>query len=216
MFPIIGPTNEADFNVKTARGTAIQDQHGLLREMEYTQISKTESSSIFEKKYIKNTPVPNSKYPEKSTEENLSWPYDFTFKKSFNLNDDGLEISFEITGEEGMPFMLGYHPAFNIITKSPMIIAPNKEISLEEILAVGNRAMPVLDCKKITLKDQKSITIETEGFGNFMLWTEVQNMVCIEPITFYPYAVDQNKLHTGFQHLQTEEKKFVVKISVAE
>ena len=30
MFPIIGPVNEADFRVKTPKGDAIQDQHGLL------------------------------------------------------------------------------------------------------------------------------------------------------------------------------------------
>lgn len=29
MFPIIGPVNEADFRVKTPKGKAIQDQHGL-------------------------------------------------------------------------------------------------------------------------------------------------------------------------------------------
>ena len=28
----------------------------------------------------------------------------------------------------------------------------------------------------------------SKGFDNFMLWTEVPNMVCIEPITAYPYT----------------------------
>ncbi|MGB5667231.1 MAG: aldose 1-epimerase, partial [Maribacter sp.] len=32
MFPIIGPTADADFKVKTPNGIAVQDQHGLLRE----------------------------------------------------------------------------------------------------------------------------------------------------------------------------------------
>ncbi len=33
-----------------------------------------------------------------------------------------------------------------------------------------------------------NIRISTKGFHNFMLWTEVTNMVCIEPITAYPYT----------------------------
>ena len=35
MFPIIGPTDEANFKVKTPKGEAILDQHGLLRELTY-------------------------------------------------------------------------------------------------------------------------------------------------------------------------------------
>jgi len=45
-----------------------------------------------------------------------------------------------------------------------------------------------------------------------MCWTEVRNMVCIEPISFYPYAVDQTELHQGFQKLEdTAEFKVVLK-----
>jgi hypothetical protein len=43
-----------------------------------------------------------------------------------------------------------------------------------------------------------------------MLWTEVPNMICIEPITFYPYAVDQMQLHDGFDYLTDEDRNFKV------
>ena len=39
MFPIIGPVSENNFRVQTKNGDAIQDQHGMLREMEYSLIS---------------------------------------------------------------------------------------------------------------------------------------------------------------------------------
>ncbi|MBA4746051.1 MAG: aldose 1-epimerase [Muricauda sp.] len=201
MFPIIGPVNESDFHVKTPKGDAIQDQHGLLRQMEYNLEHQTDTSAVFVKQYQSGTEVSNSKFPEKSTEAVLSWPYDFRFEKSFLLTDDGLEIHFKIYGEKGMPFMLGYHPAFKLHSKSPMIVAKGQEITLDEVLEVGSRALQVADCASITLKDEKQITIETEGFGNFMCWTEVRNMVCIEPISFYPYAVNQTELHKGFQKL---------------
>ena len=201
MFPIIGPVNEANFRVKTPKGQAVQDQHGLLRQMAYGLESQTETSAIFVKQCEAGTPVKNSKYPEKSTEPELTWPYDFVFEKSFQLKDDGLEIIFKISGEKGMPFMLGYHPAFKLHTSSPKIVAKGREISLEDVLAVGNRALKVPNCTSITLKDSRQMIIETEGFGHFMCWTEVKNMVCIEPISFYPYDVEQSHLHEGFLHL---------------
>ncbi|MGB5818268.1 MAG: aldose 1-epimerase [Saonia sp.] len=210
MFPIIGPTREANFRVHLPTDNAIQDQHGLLRELDYNLVSRSETKVAFEKVYKAGTPVENSKYPEKSTERLLTWPFDFRFLKTFELKEKGLQITFTVSGAKDMPFMLGYHPAFKLHTVSPMIIANGKSISLEEVLAVGSRALEVPDCSTIILKDKNELTLKTEGFSSFMLWTEVPNMVCIEPITFYPYAVDQQKLHKGFQYLDGAAKEFKV------
>ncbi|MGI9550833.1 MAG: GNAT family N-acetyltransferase [Aurantibacter sp.] len=210
MFPIIGPTAEAGFKVKTPRGHAVQDQHGLLRELCYELISRNSTSAVYQKKYVANSKVSNSKYPEKSTAKELHWPYGFSFHKRFELSENRLTISFKVEGEEGMPFMLGYHPAFNLHTTNPTIEADNRVIFLEEVLAVGSRALQVSDREDILLKDEKSLGIKTVGFGNFMLWTEVPNMVCIEPITFYPYAVKADELHTGFDYLGKDPCEFTV------
>ena len=210
MFPLIGPTQEADFRVKTPRGNAVQDQHGLLREMDYLLLEQTDHKIVFEKKYTAGTPIKNSKFPEKSNEEYLSWPYDFEFRNSFELLENGLKIKFEVRGEEGMPYMLGYHPAFRLQTADPTIRAGERSISLKEVLAVGNVALPVLDCDFLVLSDTKELGIQTQGFGNFMLWTEVPNMICLEPITFYPYTVEQRQLHSGFYHLGEKEHTFEV------
>ncbi|WP_419213940.1 aldose 1-epimerase [Maribacter sp. X9] len=213
MFPIIGPTNEADFRVKTLKGTAIQDQHGLLREMNYGLTKTSESSAVFIKKYSANKVVLNSKYPNKSNEEKLSWPYDFEFQKSFELKEDGLEITFTISGEEGMPFMLGYHPAFMIRSENAKIFTGDRELTIPEIMAVGSRALQVPDTTTILLKDDRAVQIKTEGFGHFMLWTEVPNMVCIEPITFYPYTVAQQDLAEGFMYLKNKPMTFKVSLN---
>ena len=209
MFPIIGPVNEADFRVTVPKGVAVQDQHGLLRQFPYKLIYHTLKSAVFEKVYKAGTPIKNSKYPEKSTEEWMSWPYDFVFKKTFYLGPNGLEIRFDITGEPGMPFMLGYHPAFKLHSKAPTIQANSKKISLAEVLAVGSRALEVPNCNEITLLDSKSLTIKTKGFTHFMCWTEVENMVCIEPISFYPYQLEQHLIHKGFLELKGESSFFV-------
>nr|WP_299385850.1 aldose 1-epimerase [Allomuricauda sp.] len=214
MFPIIGPVNDAGFRVKVPRGNAIQDQHGLLRELDYKLVESGAHSALFKKEYSADTLVKNSKFPAKSTEEWLQWPYSFSFEKEFQLSENQLIITFRVLGEPGMPFMLGYHPAFKLHSENPIITAREKEIGLEEVLEVGSRALQVENCEAITLKDQKAIHISTTGFGHFMCWTEVTNMVCIEPISFYPYSVAQKDLHHGFMKLKDQAAVFEVRLKV--
>ena len=135
MFPVIGPTEANGFIVETERGEAVQDQHGLLRELTYAVVSETGHSVSYNKTYKKNTPVKNSKYPDKSTKKMVSWPYNFSFAKKFNLTDEHLSIEFVIRGEPGMPFMLGYHPAFKLSGRNTEIFSTGrKEFSLQDIL----------------------------------------------------------------------------------
>ncbi|MGB5555264.1 MAG: aldose 1-epimerase [Flavobacteriaceae bacterium] len=213
MFPIIGPTASAGFIVKTPKGMAVQDQHGLLRELNYELINVSKTIASYQKKYTGGTKVPNSKYPEKSSAKELFWPYDFQFTKHYELHKGHLEITFEISGEKGMPFMIGYHPAFKLRIDTPSLLTADREIALSEILAVGSRAMHLPNCSEVILRDQKNLKITTDGFGEFMLWTEVPNMVCIEPISFYPYAVSQDNLDEGFQQLENLNSRFKVLIS---
>lgn len=195
MFPVIGPTDKNNFKVHTKKGDAIQDQHGLLRELEYILISSDENSASFIKKYTKKTKIINSKFPEKSSEEYLFWPFDFSFEKKFTLENDILTISFTINSEKGMPFMLGYHPAFLLSnTGNETFISNNKTYNLTDVYKAGSNAFPILNSDKIILKssDKDDLEITTNGFNNFMLWTEVNNMVCIEPITQYTSYTNQN------------------------
>ncbi len=212
MFPIIGPTAEAGFRVHVPRGNAILDQHGLLRELDYELINQTDTEAGFRKTYRAGTVVMNSKFPERSTAQRLIWPFEFQFEKHFLLTESELRISFHVSGEKDMPYMLGYHPAFKLHSESPVIVAGDKTIGLQEVLDVGSRAMEVTDCDSILLKDKKDLKIETKGFGHFMLWTEVPGMICIEPITYYPYSLPQSELHEGFMYLNEDERIFEVRI----
>lgn len=222
MFPVIGPTENAGYSVETPRGEAILDQHGHLREMDYKKISENDTSALFRKVYKADTQIKNSKY-EKYAEskskskvhpEFLSWPYDFEFEKAFRLTKEGLQIDFTIKSEKNMPFMLGYHPAFRLVLDKPVIKTENCTISLDDVLSVGSRALSVLNTNEIELQDRESLRLKTSGFKHFMLWTEVKNMVCIEPISFYPYAVSQKDLHTGFSKLKEDTAEFSVTISI--
>ncbi len=194
MFPVIGPIDKNNFRVHTKNGDAIQDQHGLLREMEYSLFSSDKSSVSFIKKYEKNTKIKNGKFPEKSSEEHLFWAFDFTFQKIFTLQNDILTINFIINSEEGMPFMLGYHPAFLLSDSGKETFVSNeKTYNLKDVFQAGSNAFPILNSDKIIIKniDKKDLEITTKGFNNFMLWTEVDNMVCIEPISQYTSYTNQ-------------------------
>ena len=216
MFPIIGPTEAAGYRVQVPRGNAVQDQHGLLRELEYELLETSIAAAVYQKKYTAGEVVKNSKYPEKSRIQFLMWPYSFKFRKVFALEASGLTITFELNGEPDMPFMLGYHPAFNLQTDQPVVIAGDREIQLEEILAAGSEAFELADCNEVILRDAISITIKTYGFENFMFWTEVPNMLCIEPVTFYPYNAPAQMLHEGFHYLGRESRQFKVEIRPGE
>ena len=190
MFPIIGPTQANDFIVTTDRGDAVQDQHGILRELSYQVVNETDHSIVYNKTYNKNSPVKNTKYPDKSSKELVYWPYDFMFTKKISVTDKALKIEFIVEGEPGMPYMLGYHPAFKLSgDNTESFISGKKKMTLQNILDVGSIAYPVLNSHEISLIKEKgyNIRITTKGFDNFMLWTEVENMVCIEPISAYPY-----------------------------
>ena len=214
MFPVIGPISKNNFKVHTKNGDATQDQHGLLRELNYSLISSDENWAKYIKKYSKNTLINNSKFPAKSTEKKLFWPFDFTFEKIFTLKNDILYIEFIINSDIGMPFMLGYHPAFLLSNTGKEILESNgKKITLADVYKAGSNAFPVLNSDKIILKniDRKNLEITTKGFNNFMLWTEVDNMLCIEPITQYTSYTDQ-KFSEQNMRLSAGKNSFSVKI----
>ena len=214
MFPVIGPTSKNKYTVHTKKGDAIQDQHGLLRELEYVLVSSTEKTGHYIKEYQKNTKIRNSKFPEKSIEKNLFWPFDFTFEKKFHLENNTLKIDFIITSNKGMPYMLGYHPAFLLSNSGKeTLIVNDKKITLSEIQDAGHNAYPVLNTEKIVLENinKNHLEISTTGFNNFMLWTQVENMLCIEPITQYTSYTDQ-KFSEDNMRLSEGKNNFSFKI----
>lgn len=216
MFPIIGPVSKNNFRVQTKKGEAIQDQHGLLRELEYVLTSSGEKKVTLIKKYKKNTLINNSRFPKKSTEKYVFWPFNFSFEKKIQLDKDVLRIDFLLISETGMPFMLGYHPAFLLSgSRKETLVSNNKQITLDDVYKAGHNAFPVLKANQIVLKnnDRDNVEITTKGFGNFMLWTPVDNMLCIEPITQYTSYTDE-KFSEQNMRLSKGKDAFSIEIKI--
>jgi len=195
MFPIIGPTSANNNQVLTPKEDCIQDQHGFLRELTFHLVGKTQNSAILEKINTANTKIKNHRFPNDSKEEFVFWPYDFSFKKSFELKDDSLKINFEFHSEKGMPFMFGFHPTFKLSGKgNERIKIKDQIITIDDVMEKGGAAYPFFDVDQVSLikKEGQNILLKTEGFNNIMFWTEVKNMVCLEPITQYPDIVSQS------------------------
>lgn len=212
MFPIIGATKDSNFLIKTPKKEAKLDQHGILRALLYNTNTIENNKVSYYKNYIANTKVGNPKFPHKSTQEFLDWPYDFRFIKTFELTNASLKVYFEIYSEKDMPFMLGFHPAFKIYNSDMVLKSENQNISLKDILQAGASAFLLKDSKKVSMQNNGilKVDVKTKGFRHMMLWTEVNNMVCIEPITFYPSDVSVNKLHTGFDYSSGLERFEVI------
>jgi len=214
MFPIIGPTFANHNKVYTENGVCIQDQHGFLRELVYKILDSSENKAIYQKIYKGNTKIKNNQFPERSKEEFVFWTYDFTFKKSFEINNKSLKIHFEILSENGMPFMLGYHPAFKLsgnLTEYCMV--NNKKITIQNVIDKGGPSFPFFDLDEISLIKEHgySVKVKASGFKNIMLWTEVDNMICIEPITHYP---DLEKQSYSKKNLRTSNGKELFTVEI--
>ncbi len=218
MFPVIGPTVKNNYVVTTKKGNAILDQHGLLREFEYYLKKSTNKTAVFRKDYQKNTPLLNRKYTNKSKEPLVFWPYDFSFEKRFTLHNNTLQIDFEIQSEKNMPFMLGYHPAFELSGKeNEFLVSKNNQYHLKSVFDAGASALPILNTNEIVLNlpNKESLKVTTKGFSHFMLWTEVSTMLCIEPITHYP-ELETQKYSEENMFLSTGKDFFSVSISIEE
>lgn len=203
MFPVIGSTNSVKHQIQTPNGLSSLDQHGILRALQWKLIGQNETAALFEKRYLAATQVPNPKYPEKSDAAFLHWPYDFVVRKRFLLEEQGLMVQFTIEAPEGMPFQMGYHPAFKLISKDVSIICSDQSFSFDQIFKSGGNAFPLKNCHELTLVDGKKrkLLVKSEGFGHFMCWTEVPNMLCIEPITHYPLDFKLNDFSAEAFHI---------------
>lgn len=215
MFPLIGPAAQLGYQIPTPQGEGILEQHGLLRELPYCLVENGPRVAEYRIRYTANTTVKNAKFPDRSRAANLCWPYDFEWLKRFTLTSQGLLIEFTLQAAADMPFMLGYHPAFAIHTDTAQVVAGTNVITVDDVKAVGDRAYPVRDTEQLQLLDRHTLTLRTTGFGHFMLWTPTANMLCIEPITFYPYVDTSAQLMEGFQNVSPDGQHFSVLISVS-
>ncbi len=114
-----------------------------------------------------------------------------------------------------MPFMLSYHPAFKLSgTNNEYFMVAGDKNSLQEVIDKGGPSYPIFNIDEISLlkKEGTNISLKAKEFKNLMLWTEVNYMICMEPITQYPNLENQNYSESNLRLLKGKEL-FTVKIT---
>jgi len=154
MFPIIGPTEDNDFMVETERGDAVQDQHGLLRELAYSVVNETDHSIVYSKTYTKNTLVKNSKYPDKSTKKMVSWPYSFMFSKKFSVTDDALKIEDAFRKIDSVLKIFDFQDEYSD-SKIEQLVAQREKARSEKNWKLADKLRDKLKSMGILVQDQK-------------------------------------------------------------
>lgn len=181
MFPVIWPTQHNGYQV----GWWYMDQHGLLREMVYDIVSYEQDRLVYSMTYKADTLITNSKYPSRSTLEYCQWPFDFVLTKTFVLHADGLSMIWEIETEGR--YMFGYHPAFVLWWGWWEMV---NGISVRDIADCGHDAFLFEHTERLVLvygDNKKTLTMETSWFGQIMWWSPDAHLVCLEPVTWYPW-----------------------------
>ncbi|KJZ84714.1 MULTISPECIES: aldose 1-epimerase family protein [Clostridium] len=155
LFPIVGKVADSKYRVN---GKVYElPQHGLARVSEFSMIDKKEDEITFELKY---------------SEESLKvYPYKFSLKSNYRLEDDGVRITYivENLDDKKIYFSIGAHPAFMCpIDKNDLLencyiefnkIENSKQITLTE---EGYLSHSSSDC----LKDTNKLILSKELFKN--------------------------------------------------
>ena len=106
LFPLCGKIKNNEYTYKgkkySLRG------HGFAPKAEFLLLEKSEDKISF---------------ILKESEETLaSYPFNFTLTAEYAITEDGLEASYTVknTGEDTLPFMFGWHPAFTLWGECPI------------------------------------------------------------------------------------------------
>ena len=168
------------------------DQHGLSRSLDWQLDSMSQDTVTFVQKYIKNTRIRNIKYLQKGVgEQFISHPNSFSIYKTAVLSNKDVAIKFilENNGTEDMYFQKGWHPAFrrDENDKKDFFVINGREIPFSEVKnhVQEKGAMKLKDVNEIVYVSDAlgEIQMETKGYGDLMLWTNHDSLICMEPVT---------------------------------
>lgn len=207
LFPhVSAPSNKIlNFKGKDCR----VGNHGFARRSEFTPVEQDDDHLVLELK---------------DNEETLKeYPYHFTLRVNYQLQDEGLRIDYAVSSDEDIVFGFGLHPAF----RCPLV--PEKsfadyhvefdqedvegkrlDLSYELFEKYPTYVINEPKSRIITLSDgtNKVIMKIDEGYGIFALWTPHAPFVCLEP---WVNTIEENDLTTPFEqrkgniHLKANE-----------
>jgi galactose mutarotase-like enzyme len=183
LFPMVGSTWDKILHIGGKEYRT--GNHGFTRNSEFTCIEHTDTRIVMELK---------------DNEETLSqYPFHFRLCNIYEIRGDTLTVTNELTntGDTGMPFNFGYHPAFNVPMKEgesfddykilfdqPEIVngAETKEMILDKEALAATVILTNPKSSTYTLTNGKTfVKITAPGFPWCAFWSPHAPFVCIEP-----------------------------------
>ncbi len=212
LFPIVGQLKNSQIQIEDK--TYEMSQHGFARDMDFEEISKTETKHHYMLKY---------------NEETLKkYPYKFELHVIYEIIEDTLTVTYKVKNidDKTIYFGLGGHPAFNCDYSNGEyeIVFPEQEdeieflklkdglIDTENILqdnkiylkedTFDNDAviMKNLKSNKVSLQNhrtnQKILEFDFTGFPFLALWSKKgAPFVCIEPWQNTADRIDSTQIY---------------------
>lgn len=178
LFPTVGILRDGYCTVKGVRYEI--PQHGFARDFVHTLVACDSDHIELELKSNEQT--------------KRMYPFSFSFRSVFQLEGETLVQEFRIknTGDEPMPFMVGFHTGYRLFASSGSyeLILKNQKEGLRETRRLdphsdGSTAK-MIPCPydSVTLHSaHDSLTVSMEKDYNLMLWAPAgrREVVCIEP-----------------------------------
>ena len=215
LFPIVGQLKNSQIQIEDK--TYEMSQHGFARDMDFEEISKTETKHHYMLKY---------------NEETLKkYPYKFELHVIYEIIEDTLTVTYKVKNidDKTIYFGLGGHPAFNCDYSNGEyeIVFPEQEDEIEFLklkygLIDTENAENILQDNKIYLKEdtfdndavimknlksnkvslqnhrtnQKILEFDFTGFPFLALWSKKgAPFVCIEPWQNTADRIDSTQIY---------------------
>ena len=215
LFPIVGQLKNSQTQIEDK--TYEMSQHGFARDMDFEEISKTETKHHYMLKY---------------NEETLKkYPYKFELHVIYEIIEDTLTVTYKVKNidDKTIYFGLGGHPAFNCDYSNGEyeIVFPEQEdeiefLKLKDGLIDTENAENILQDNKIYLKEdtfdndavimknlksnkvslqnhrtnQKILEFDFTGFPFLALWSKKgAPFVCIEPWQNTADRIDSTQIY---------------------
>jgi hypothetical protein len=210
MFPVVGPTADSGYKVKTPAGEASLDQHGISRLSRFANGVNDGKNICVTQDFHSNTVLKNPRFePDKGNPAELTWPYDATLSKKVGFDGDLIRVDFTLENQskQGMPYTLGWHPAFRTqgVPYDKIRFHPSKQESftLDDVLNAPGHVKRVSNNGLIFVEYGKTNVclgvVSLEGFKHFVVWTPKPDagMFCVEPVTHQPVRGPEQKYFNG-------------------
>ena len=236
LFPIVGQLKNSTTQIE---GNSYQmSQHGFARDMDFEEISKTETKHH---------------YMLKNNEETLKkYPYKFELHVIYKIVEDTLIVTYQVKNMDNKTiyFGLGGHPAFNCDYSNgeyEIVFSENEDkivfLKLKNGLIDAEKAQNILQDNKIWLKEdtfdndavimkniksnkvvlqnhetnQKILEFDFTGFPYLALWSKKgAPFVCIEPWQNTADRIDSIQIYKNKENIikLKKDKEFECKYSI--